>query len=254
MIPDFESIRFDPKDGSIWYTSEGNRDLGFNPFIFHANSKGDYLSSFLIPKAFSINKNKQLGARQNGSLEGSSFTPGAHFYFTALESPLMQDGPLPSTKQGGNVRLTKYNLFGDIEREYVYPLSPLPKKETPTNPGWNGVTELLAVNDHQLLILERASFPKKGGGTGYSIRLYECDTADATNIHPSTRFQSEKIVPVKKKLVFNFDSLKSTKIGNLEGFAWGPKLQNGDDSLVFISDNHFKSHNDTQLLAFDVSP
>ncbi|GAA3325260.1 hypothetical protein GCM10020331_056410 [Ectobacillus funiculus] len=44
------------------------------------------------------------------------------------------------------------------------------------------------------------------------------------------------------------------KLDNIEGMTWGPKLENGHDSLVLISDNNFNSTQVTQFLAFDVYP
>ena len=42
--------------------------------------------------------------------------------------------------------------------------------------------------------------------------------------------------------------------GNIEGMAWGPKLANGHDSIVFVADDNFLPREVTQFLVFDVLP
>ena len=86
------------------------------------------------------------------------------------------------------------------------------------------------------------------------IRIYEADTGQATNVKNMDSLQSKSFKPVSKKLVLNFNSLDLPKLDNIEGISWGPKLKNGHDSLVLVSDNNFNAAQVTQLLAFDVSP
>lgn len=44
------------------------------------------------------------------------------------------------------------------------------------------------------------------------------------------------------------------KIDNIEGPAWGPRLANGNRSLVLVADNNFADNQSTQFLAFEVRP
>lgn len=252
VVPNLESIRFDPTDGSVWYTSEGTRAFNFNPFIFHASLKGDYISHFLIPHSFSIRTNPDLGIRKDQGIKGSTFTPSGQFY-TILEDPLLQDGPMPDRTGKGFARITKYDRIGHIVGEYVYPISPVPELKTSEEMGSNGVSEILAINDHSFFVLERATLPENDGSLQFSNRLYQIDLNGATNVHPSASLLHRKFTPVSKRLVLDFQSLNLSQVGNLEGMAWGPLLPNGDRSLVFVSDNGFRSKGITQFLAFDVS-
>ncbi|NGY85135.1 esterase-like activity of phytase family protein (plasmid) [Bacillus megaterium] len=43
-------------------------------------------------------------------------------------------------------------------------------------------------------------------------------------------------------------------LDNIEGISWGPKLPNGHDSLVLVSDDNFNRNQVTQFLAFEVLP
>ena len=39
---------------------------------------------------------------------------------------------------------------------------------------------------------------------------------------------------------------------NIEGLTFGPKLSNGNRSLIFVSDNNFSAIQHTQVLLFEV--
>ena len=41
-------------------------------------------------------------------------------------------------------------------------------------------------------------------------------------------------------------------IDNIEGVTFGPKLVNGKQSLLFVSDNNFSNKQKTQILLFEV--
>ncbi len=253
IVPDFESIRVDPSDGSIWYTSEGNRTLGFNPQIYHASKKGAFLNSFKVPDAFLIHKKPDLGIRKNQALEASSWTPDGQFFWTALEGPLLQDGPAPNAQESGFTRLTQYTRKGTIVGEYVYPLSSVPEHDTQNILDQNGVVEMLAINAHQFLVLERANLHETHAPEHYSCRIYQIDTSVATNIHPSASLLDASFIPVSKKLVLNLDTLDLKQIGNFEGIAFGPTLSDGHRSLVLVSNNTFNSKGLTQFFVFEVT-
>lgn len=257
VVPDLESIRFDPTNDSIWYTSEGDRSLAFNPFISQAKQNGDYLSSFQIPETFKIdqsNADVQKGFRNNLALEGSSFSPDGKYYFTSMEASLYQDGDISTVDSGSYSRITKYDRNGDIAAEYAYPIDAIPAQPSPGKNADNGVSEMLAVNDHQFLIIERSGVQASDGSYSNFIRIYEVDTDEATNIKSLDSLKLGQFKPVSKKLVLNLNSLNLPKLDNIEGITWGPKLKNGHDSLVLVSDNNFNSSQVTQFLAFDVSP
>jgi hypothetical protein len=41
-------------------------------------------------------------------------------------------------------------------------------------------------------------------------------------------------------------------VDNIEGIAWGPVLENGNRSLVLVSDNNFNDTQVTQFIAIEV--
>ena len=64
--------------------------------------------------------------------------------------------------------------------------------------------------------------------------------------------------PARKRLVFDFKSVKDQLtdkiIDNIEGMCFGPKLENGKQSLLLISDNNFNSFGRqlTQLILMEI--
>lgn len=255
VVPDLESIRFDPNNGSVWYTSEGDRHLGLSPFIRQASLKdGSYLSSFQLPDAFKLGTNPTSGFRNNLALEGTSFSPNGEFYFTSMEAPLYQDGSVPTVTAGGFTRITKYDRQGHILAQYAYHVSKIPAQPGPGKYADNGVSEMLAINNHEFLMLERSGVQSADGHFTDYIRIYKVDTRHATNINGVESLQSSEFKPVSKQLLLNLNTLNLPRLDNVEGIAWGPKLKNGDDSLVLVSDNNFNPSEVTQFIAFDVKP
>jgi len=68
-VPDFEAIRFDPLSQNIWYTSEGNRKLGLDPFIKMANRNGNFVSLLPALEMFQVHSDREYGSRNNFSYE-----------------------------------------------------------------------------------------------------------------------------------------------------------------------------------------
>ncbi len=57
------------------------------------------------------------------------------------------------------------------------------------------------------------------------------------------------VQPIHKKLVLDLTQL-GIKLDNLEGMTLGPRLPDGSQSLVMISDDNFNPQQVTQLLLF----
>ena len=53
-----------------------------------------------------------------------------------------------------------------------------------------------------------------------------------------------KLIPLNKKLLFEFDAIKSELtegvIDNIEGITFGPILNNGNQSLILVADDNFQ--------------
>jgi hypothetical protein len=81
--------------------------------------------------------------------------------------------------------------------------------------------------------------------------VFLCDLAKATNVQNRTSLQDQNILLATKRLILNMDDL-GIFIDNIEGVTFGPKLANGKQSLLFVSDNNFSDKQKTQVLFFEV--
>ena len=105
----------------------------------------------------------------------------------------------------------------------------------------NGLVELLATDRlGGMLAMERAF----SNGVGNDVRLYEVRALRA----PWSRGDQ----PLRKRELINFGTATGLTIDNLEGMTFGPRLRDGRELLIVVSDNNFSSGQVTQFLAFAV--
>lgn len=254
VVSDLESLRVDPRDGSIWYASEGDVALGLKPFVRRATADGRYQGELPLPPLFEVDQAHRFGPRNNESFEGISFTPDGNTLWVSLEGPLYQDGPLPKPDAGALNRITRFSRDGAVLGQYVYPLSAIPATPGPGKYSDNGISEILALSDTRLLVLERSAVQDAAGAYHVFVRLFEIDSAGATDVQQAKTLVGAQFQPVSKRLVLDLNTLNLSKIDNLEGMALGPRLPNGKRSLVLISDDNFSKSQVTQLLLFEVQP
>lgn len=258
-VPDPEAIRFDPDGKGLWWTSEGDRKRGLSPFVRQTERNGIYLGSLHLPPRFTVHPDQELGPRNNNAFEGLSFTPAGDALWVAMESALYQDGPAATVDAGTVARFTKFDRTGKLLGQYAYPLDPI--QATTAGPGSdNGVSEILALDDDRLLVVERSGVNEGGLLWTLHIRLYEADARDATDVRDQDVLAAADYRPLAKRLILNIDTLPALgtaglrRIDNIEGASFGPDLPNGHRSLILVSDNNFNPLQVTQFLAFEVLP
>jgi hypothetical protein len=253
-VPDPESIRRDPESGNLWWTSEGDRKLGLSPFLRVTTPDGKQTSNVPTPHIFAMNKDQEIGPRHNLGFEGLSFAPDGKSIWLTMESALYQDGPIATPSAGAIARLTRLDRNGKVLAQFAYPLDPIQAVPTGKN-GDNGVSEILALDEHRALVLERSGVEGADGIWKLYIRIYAIDTTGATDIAAVPSLATANYIPVTKRLVI--DLAKTADIGtvdNIEGMSWGPMLADGKRSFVLVSDNNFNPVQITQFLAFEVLP
>lgn len=254
VVPDLEALRVDPRDGSIWYTSEGDVALGLNPFVRRAAPDGTFQSELPLPPLFNVDRGQRFGPRENQVFEGLSFAPDGKTLWVALEGPLYQDGAPPTVEAGAVNRITHFGRDGKVLGQYVYPLGALPAAPGQGKNADNGISEMLAISPTRLLTLERAGIENDAGVYHTYVRLHEIDTAGATDVSALPSLVGAAYRPVSKRLVLDLNAIGLPRVDNLEGMAFGPVLPNGHASLVLISDDNFSNKQVTQVLVFDVVP
>ncbi|WP_028101042.1 esterase-like activity of phytase family protein [Pseudoduganella violaceinigra] len=251
---DVESIRIDPLDGSMWYSSEGDRRFGLDPFIRHATREGGLVTELPLPESFKVHKDEERGSRYNATFEGLTFAPGGRSLWASIEWPLYEDGPIPTPQHGAMVRMTQFQRDGAVLRQFAYPLDAIPAEPGPGKEAENGVSEILALPDGELLVLERATVQGADGVHTNYVRLYATDARGATDIKTLPGLAGANFIPARKRLVLDFGTLGLPRIDNLEAMAFGPRLPNGHATIVFASDDNFGKAQVTQFLLFEVLP
>jgi hypothetical protein len=247
---DPEAIRVNPADGSLLWASEGRREVPrwgsptlVDPTVRRAAVDGTFVAQH--PTApFHAASTEQQGPRDNRGIEGLTLNTGGTLAISATEGPLIQDGAEPTRQAGAPVRMNFANRDnGTVVSQLVYELdaNPAPAR------GTNGLTEILAKDARNYLVLERA---KLDNGR-YSVRLYEANTVGARSALAFPSLAGTDYTPMTKRLLVDFGALGLDRVANLEGMAWGPTLPSGERTLVFVSDNECDGR--TQLVALGVT-
>jgi hypothetical protein len=136
-----------------------------------------------------------------------------------------------------------------------------------------GVNEMLAINDHEFLVLERDNrtrvpTPPNTSQMPNLKRIYRIDLAqaDLTDVSDVASLPEgaldPSIVPVTKKLFLDlldpvYKVNATQTIGDviaekIEGMAWGPDLKDGRHVLYVFSDNDLFPGLPTQIYAFAI--
>jgi hypothetical protein len=213
-------------DGTFWISDE------YGPYVYHYNHNGNLLHVIRPPEAFipkrlnpagqpvdsfsansppagvTLNTGNPVSGRQNNQgFEGLAMSPDRKTLFVLLQSALIQDlDPANIKLTRHNTRLLAYDLrHGDEFRlvgEYVVQL-PLYQDQTTakTQLLTAAQSEMLALNDHQFLVLARdssAGFTNALPASAYrSVDLI--DISRATNIaHTAFDDPAHPVAPLGK--------------------------------------------------------
>lgn len=251
--PDPESIRLDPENpATLWWISESDRMRGVNPLVRRNDRSGRQLFDMPVPPMFHVSPEGGEGARGNLDFEGLTFSPDGKTLWVAMETTLFQDGPIASVDHGAVSRFTRYDRDGNVVGQFAYAIDPIPAKPGAGKVADNGVSEILALDERRLLVLERSGVQGNDGMYVNYNRLYEADLDGATDVSALESLVNAAYTPLTKRLVLNLRAADIGYIDNLEGMSWGPPLSNGNRTLILLSDNNFNKNELTQFLAFEV--
>jgi hypothetical protein len=186
-----------------------------------------------------------LQAPGNKGMESLTLSPSGRFLFTANEAALTIDGLPPTKTRGTTVRILKRDLSTGTDIELAYRTEPVGAGSSPS--GDMGVSELAALDDDTLLVLERG-FQVDYGST---VRIFRVDLR--TGAHVETIPALNDATPVlTKTLVVDIGTLppgNATHPGpdpnplleNYEALAIGPTLPDGRRLLFVTSDDNAKA-------------
>ncbi len=223
------------RDRRLILTSEGIPGAMIDPFVRRYRLDGSFVGDLPVPQDFRVTADHSSGVRPNLGFEAAA-TDGRHFY-TATENALFQDGPAATIANGSPSRLLRYDLRKNrLERQWVYETDPVAQAPMPSTAfSVNGIVELLPLDHHTLISMER-SFSVGVPGTGNTIKLYTVSLWGGV---------------AHKRLLLDLDDL-GIPLDNVEGMTFGPRLHGGRRSLVLVSDNNFADTQFTQFLLFAI--
>jgi hypothetical protein len=252
---DPEDIRFNPKTNTLVWSSEGARvitadkEVLQNPSLNFMDLKGNFLGNVTLPENLKMQQ-LEKGPRNNGTLEGITFDKKYKNIYANIEEPLFEDGEQANTSKGGLIRLYRFDAKTKKNTaQYGYQLEPIAHEPNPKGAfGVNGVSAIQYYSKNQLLVVERSY---STGTQACTVKVFLCDLEKATNVKNYASLQNQKLELASKKLVLNMDDL-GIFIDNIEGLTFGPKLANGNRSIIFVSDNNFSDKQKTQVLVFEV--
>lgn len=255
-----QGLRFDPEAirfglGRFYISDE------YGPFIAEFSETGFRTRLLKVPSRFQVlhpSENPEeegrlntSGRQSNAGMEGMAITTDGKHLVGIMQRPLIQDseaGTAGGKRRGRNNRILQLELPEGPSREYAYVLED----------SAHGVSEILAINDHEFLVLERDG---KGGDAAECKRLYQIDLAGASDVSSRDAFPAEELPkdvrPVKKSL---FLDLLDPRFGirgaacpeKFEGLAFGPDLADGRRLLVVACDNDFEADKPMIVFAFAV--
>jgi len=248
---DPESIALSPRK-TVFISSEGDPNLGIAPFIQEYDLEtGQVKSSLPIPQRYL--PNKVSGIQENLAFEAltlktNSTLPDDPFrIFTATEYSLLQDVNPDEAVEAAPIRLMHYviNPIGPavLVAEHQYLLDP--DEETTIN---NGLSELVALEQEGYFLTLERTF----GFFGAGAKIFQMVPSNATDTSRIESFRTfTEIQPLRKQLVLNLNDL-GIYLDNLEGMTLGPRLSDGSQSLILVSDDNFKDDQITQFLLFKI--
>ena len=242
------NARFDPEgvrvsnDGKSVFISDE-----YGPYVNQFDRQtGQLIKSFSLPAHLNIANlaptetaeisNNTSGRVTNKGMEGLAITPDGKTLIGVMQAPLLQDKP--STGRG-SVRIVTIDIASGAIREFAYHLT-----------NGTGVSEIVAINDHEFLVDERDG---KGWGDGSNAsvkQIFKIDLSNATdvsNLSGAAVLDAQAVdktlfLDVVQKLNGENGIAKSQIPAKMEGMAFGPDITDNGvlfHTLYLANDNDF---------------
>jgi 3-phytase len=249
---DLEEVVLLP-NGQLVISSE--RDQNNAPWLRTFNPDGTLTGELTLPDKFRPAQGR--GVRSNLGFEGMALTPDGATLYVVNEDALAQDGPITTPDAGSQVRILRYDLRGGTwapGAEYVY--RPGPIFARPTEAGAaadNGVSGMVWVRhvlpQYDVIVMERSFVTGRGNDVNlYGVTLAGADNVSSVDALP-TPFTGRAVT---KTLLLNLTAAGFAP-DNLEGIALGPRLPNGRQSLVLMTDDNFNPTQRSQFVLIEVA-
>jgi hypothetical protein len=252
-------VAFDP-EGVVVHPLLGTLIISdeYGPSVYEFTSSGQFVRAYEIPAGL-VPRNAAgvvhyngdppaaegpAGKRTNRGFEGLAISPDGRYVYAMLQSAMLDEG----AGDGVYNRIVKFSyLTGRAVAQYAY-------KMEAASQG-RGISALFALNDEQLLVLERNN---RGLGVDAELtppnkKVFRIDLKGATDVS-SIKLSNTALgfTPVAKVAtpwldLAAEDTLKHPSLSALsgvspekwEGLAVGPKLANGSYLVLAGTDNDY---------------
>jgi len=253
---DTEGVRLSADRQSVFISDE------YGPYVYQFHrSSGARLRSYVLPEKFYVANQHPVGNDEisgnttgrtaNKGMEGLAITPDGNTLVGIMQAALLQDGA-----QGGAaanlLRIVTIDVASGATHEYAYLLT-----------TGSGVSEILAINNHEFLLDERDGRGLEGASDGSSNdarvkQLFKIDLEGAHDVSNEDGLTAATHAVTKTLFLNLVTALTSNGIAanripaKIEGIAFGPDVR---------VDNHTRLHtlwisndNDYLLQTNDVPP
>ncbi|MEI6001887.1 esterase-like activity of phytase family protein [Paraburkholderia bengalensis] len=226
---DPESIRVANDGASVFISDE------YGPYVYRFDRKsGRRIATYALPDAFAVSALSPVGNDEismntsgrvaNKGMEGLAISPDGTTLFGAMQSPLIQDGGT----NGQFTRIVKIDIRTGRTAQFAYPLTNI---GTPSKPKWPTISDVLAVNDHELLVDERDGKGLGDDSTAVFKQIFRIDLTGAQDVSHASGQSGLQPYAVQKTLFLNVvDALTGAGYSandipaKIEGIAFGPDV------------------------------
>jgi len=259
---DPEGLVVNPRNGNFLVSDE------YGPSLLEFNRSGLLVRQYatpsnLLPKVGSATDYAATpptltsGREPNRGLEGLAISPDGQFAFAMLQNGTVDDG-WTSSARGLYTRIVKYDTTtGQAVGQYAYKLQ--------SSGQGRGISALVAINDHQFMVLERNN---RGVGvpeanlSSPDKNVFLIDLAGATDVSTIDLNDAGVGFTAASKASSAFINLAApgtlqAALGNVspekwEGLAIGPRLDDGSFLVLAGTDNDYSVTQNGTGTQFDV--
>ncbi|MGE5386071.1 MAG: esterase-like activity of phytase family protein, partial [Betaproteobacteria bacterium] len=239
---DPEGIRVSNDGRSVFISDE------YGPYVYQFDrATGQRTRTFALPGAFAVANQSSQGATEiagntsgrvaNKGMEGLAITPDGKTLVGIMQSGLIQDGG-----DGARVaRIVTIDIATGATKQYAF--------DTKIGNKTYGISEIVALNDHEFLIDQRDGKGLGDGSAAAVKQVFKIDLAGAKDITGLSGESNLLPFAVNKTLFLDVKAaLNAAGIGNtlipakIEGMAFGQDVEiNGEwlHTLFFANDNDF---------------
>ena len=257
LAHDPEGIVVLPKTGNLLVSDE------YGPSVREFTRSGELVRTYITPANliprnagtgtpnFAGDTGNTAGKRTNRGFEGLAVSPDGQYAYAMLQSAMLDEGG----GSGSINRIVKFDTStGLAVGQYAYAMK--------RSSQGQGVSALVAINDHEFFVLERNN---RGVGIGAELatadkEVYRIDltgATDVTGINLATAAAGSYTKVSKSAPVIDLDANTLAQLGGKspekwEGLAIGPKLNNGSYLILAGTDNDYSVTQNGTGTQFDV--